>query len=48
MNQNVYQTSCMCQHKLGLKIEVIRFQKIYEKHFSVKNQIKSMFATSTV
>ena len=45
MNQNIYQISCMCQHKTR---EVFRFQKIYAKHFNVKNQMKSMFATLTV
>ena len=44
MNQNVYQISCMCQHKLARREEVFRFQRIYAKHFNVKNQIKSMFA----
>ena len=44
MNQNVYQISCICQHKLDRKWEVFKFQRIYAKHFNVKNQMKSMFA----
>ena len=45
MNQKVYQISCMCQHKHGLRREVFRFKRINAKHFNVLNQIKSMFAT---
>ena len=43
--RNLYQILCMCQcHKLGRKLEVLKFQRISDKHFNVKNQIKSMFA----
>ena len=35
----------MCQHKLGPRSEVLKFQRIYAKYFNVKNQMKSMFAT---
>ena len=35
----------MCQHKLGLRREVMRIQRIYAIHFNVKNLIKSMLAT---
>ena len=35
----------MCQHKLSRRYEVLKFLKIFTKHFDVKNQIKSMFAT---
>ena len=36
MNQNVYQISYMCQHKLGRRLVVLRFRRIYPKHFNVK------------
>ena len=39
VNQNVYQISCMCQHKLNLRRKVLRFQRISAKHLNVKNQI---------
>ena len=42
---NVYEISCMCQHKLGWRWEGLKFQMISSKHFNVKNQIKSVFAT---
>ena len=45
MNQNVYEISCMCQHKLVRSGEFFRFKRIYAKNFNVKNQMKSMFAT---
>ena len=45
MNQNEYQISYMCQHKLVRRREVFRYQRSYAKHFNVKNQMKSMFAT---
>ena len=45
MNQNACQISCMCQYKLGRRWENLKFQWIYAKHFNVKNQIESMFAT---
>ena len=47
MNQNVYKISCMCQRKLVRRHEVFRFQRFYAKHFNVKNEIKSKFATRT-
>ena len=46
MNQNVYQISCMCQHKHVRRHQILRFQRIYARHFNVTNQIKSMFATT--
>ena len=45
MNQNVNQSSYMCQHKLVRRHKVFRFQRFFAKHFNVKNQMKSMFAT---
>ena len=45
MNQNVYQISHICQHTWVNDNEVLRFQRISAKHFSVKRQIKSVFAT---
>ena len=45
MKQNVYQISCICQHIWAEDNEVLRFQRIPAKHFNVKNQIKSVFAT---
>ena len=45
IKQNVYQISWICQHKSGLRRDVMRFQRVYAKHFNVKKQIKSVFAT---
>ena len=42
MNQNVYQISGMCQHKLVRRHEVFRFQRIYAKHLNVTNKIKQI------
>ena len=45
MKQNVYQISCICQHTFFKDKEILRFQRISVKHFNVKNQLKSVFAT---
>ena len=45
MSQSVYQISCICQHKVVRRHQVFRFQRIYAKHFNVKNQMKQIFTT---
>ena len=45
IKQNVYQISYICQHTWVKGNEVLKFQRIYAKHFNVENQIKSVFAT---
>ena len=45
MNQNIFQILCMCQHKFGQRWRVMKFQRMYAKHFNKKNQVKSIFAT---
>ena len=35
----------ICQHTWVKDNEVLKFQRTSAKHFNVKNQIKSMFAT---
>ena len=41
----IYRYRVLCQHKLGRRKEVLKFQKISAKIFNVRNQMKSMFAT---
>ena len=45
MKQNVYQISCIWQHTWVKNNEFLRFQSISAKHFNVKNQMVSVFAT---
>ena len=48
MNQDLYQISCICQHTWVQDNDILKFQRISAKHFFVKSQIKSMFATNCI
>ena len=43
MNQNVYQILCMCQHNLGRRWKILRFQRISAKHFNSQKLITLYF-----